>query len=302
MSSVLDYRQCPQCKCEQADCEYNCRTFEEYLQCRKCGYSESVDREEGSEGKETYKPKVVEGAGALFYRWYGAIAYTCYYLATQEEVAEAEQWLREKLAAGQVRPSSAYLSRWDKEAKAVKFVIGDFSKPFSYDPDDEAPEQKGPDDLRPFQLGEKLCQVKLCYSCEHVLDGWMFLLNRQPVPPAGAVFQTSLPCLACLPKCIKSLGFSGADEIAASLGQRRTRLWENRWLDGSGRYVTPAFDHPQTLEEAASHFYAAYPERKQCHPESMGFDLQLEGWSDEDIAAKKWLSSAGRYQSNREKL
>jgi rubredoxin len=91
MSSVLDYQQCPQCKFEQADFEYNCRTFEEYLQCRRCGYSESLDREEDSEGKATYKRNVVEGAGVLFYRGKGAIGYTSYFLATQEEVKKAEQ-------------------------------------------------------------------------------------------------------------------------------------------------------------------------------------------------------------------
>ena len=36
----------------------------------------------------------------------------------------------------------------------------------------------------------------------------------------------------------------------------------------------------------------AFPERGREHPQSMGFQLQLEGWSDEDIAAKKWLSQA----------
>src|ERR1039458_3006823 len=136
MSSVLDYQQCPQCKFEQADFEYNCRTCEESLHCRKCGYSESVDRKEGSEGKATYKHKVVEGAGVLFYRWKGAIAYACYYLATQEEVAKAEQWLREKLAAGQIRPGSAYLSRWNKETQSVEFTIGRLYEFSNYDPDD----------------------------------------------------------------------------------------------------------------------------------------------------------------------
>jgi len=289
MSTVMDYQQCPQCKFEQADREYNCRTFEEYLQCRKCGYSESVNREEGSEGKVTYKHKITEGAGVLFYRRKGAIAYASCYLAAQEEVAEAEQWLREKLAAGQIRPGSAYLSRWNKETESVEFVIGRLYEFSNYDPDDEAPEQKGPDDLRPFQLVEIKYQVKLRYSCEHIIDGWILLLNRQPVPPAGAVFRTSLPCLACLPQYIKSLGISGADVIATSPERRGARLWENRECDGRSVYVTPAFVHPETLQEAASMFYEAYPERKQWHAESMGFRLQLEGWSDEDIAAKKWL-------------
>src|ERR1700722_5155140 len=289
MSIVMDYQQCPQCKFERADREYNCRTFEESLGCRKCGYSEGLDREEDSEGKSTYKHKAVEGAGVLFYRRKGAIGYTCHYLATQDEVAKADQWLREKLATGQVRTRSAYLSSWNEETRSVDFIIGRLNEISDYDLDDEIPEQMGPNDLRPFQIVEQRCQVKLRYSCKHIVDGWILLLHRQPVPVAAKVFRADVPCLECLPQYIDPLGISGADETAASLVKCRTRLWENRWLDGSGEYVTPAFDHPQTLEEAASRFYAAYPERKQCHPESTRFHLQLEGWSDEDIAAKKWL-------------
>ncbi len=289
MSTLMDYIQCPQCGYEQADTEFDCRTTEERTNCRKCGFSEYVDREADSEGKFAFKHQVVEGAGVLFYRWKGAIAYTCHYLAAQEKVIEAEKWLLEKLAAGQMRPGSAYLSRWDKEANAVEFVVGHFSEPFGYDPDDETPEQKGPNDLRQFQLAEKRCMVKLRYSCEHILNGWILLLKGQPERSAGTVFRTSLPCLSCLPKYNKSLGVSDTDETAASPEKRRTWLWENRDCDGRSVYVTPAFVHPETLQEAASMFYEAYPERKQCHPESMGFHLQLEGWTDEEIASKKWL-------------
>ena len=102
MSSVLDYQQCPQCKLEQADFEYNCRTFEEYLQCRRCGYSEVVIREGNSEGKVTYRHEINEGAGVLFYRWKDAIGFLSYYLLTADDVTKAEAWLREKLVAGDV--------------------------------------------------------------------------------------------------------------------------------------------------------------------------------------------------------
>jgi hypothetical protein len=99
MSTVLDYRHCPQCSYEQADIEFDCRTSEERTNCRKCGFSEYVELEQNSEGKAAFKHRVVEGAGVLFYRWKGATGYTGYCLATQEEVAKAEQWLREKLTA-----------------------------------------------------------------------------------------------------------------------------------------------------------------------------------------------------------
>jgi hypothetical protein len=126
MSSVLDYQQCPQCKFEQADFEYKCRTFEEYLQCRRCGYSEVVIREGNSEGQVTYKHKINEGAGVLFYRWKDAIGFLSYCLSTPEEVTEAEEWLRKRLEAGDVDSDSSYLARWNGEKKAVEFVIGTF--------------------------------------------------------------------------------------------------------------------------------------------------------------------------------
>lgn len=289
MSTVLGCMECPQCGYAKADTEYNCRTFEERTNCRKCGFSEYLDRETDCEGKVVFKHRVIEGAGVLFYRWKDGLGYTSHYLPAEEEVTKAEEWLREKLAAGQLRPSSAYVSHWDKEADVVNVIIGRFFEPSDYDPDDEIPEQKGLDDLRPFQLVEKKCEVKLRHSCEHILEGWILLLQGQPAPAATAILCTDVPCLACLPRFICGAGDFSAEEVV-TLCARRTRLWENRELRGSSRYVTPAFDHPQTLEEAASRFYAAYPGRKQWHPESMGFHLQLEGWSDEDIAAKKWLS------------
>jgi hypothetical protein len=181
------------------------------------------------------------------------------------------------------------VSRWDKDDNTVKFVIGRFFELSSYDAYDEISEQQGPLDLRPFQLVEKSQQVKLQYLCEHLADGWLILLNGQPVPGANVVFRTSLFCLDCLSKYTISTSDDGGDQWAAVLEMRRTRLWENRRLDGIGDYVMPAFDHSQTLEDAASRFYTAYPGRKQFHPESVGFLLQLKGWSGEDIAVKKWL-------------
>jgi|HubBroStandDraft_2_1064218.scaffolds.fasta_scaffold1514125_1 hypothetical protein len=38
--------------------------------------------------------------------------------------AEAEQWLRERLAEGEVEPQNSYLTRWNMETKQVELVIG----------------------------------------------------------------------------------------------------------------------------------------------------------------------------------
>lgn len=267
---------CTQCGYDEAETEFNCRTSEESVQCRKCGYCESTDAKWEGENLVGYTHQVTQGAGALFFRRKGAIWYTSYFLATQQEVTDAEKWLREKLACGEVRHSSAYVSRWNEEANAVEFLVGRFFEPGTYDPDDEMPEQRGSSDLRPFQLASKRLQVKLSYSCSHVLDGWIVLLERQPEPPPEKIFATQLPCLDCLP-----------DVAAASPKLPLRHSWENRDLAGGSNIVTPAFSHPESLEESASLFYAAFPERKRMHPQSIGFQLQLEGWSDQEISEKK---------------
>ena len=281
MSYVLDYMKCPQCGYEIADTEFNCRTSEQSLTCRKCGYCESTDAKWEGENLVGYTHNVKEGAGALLYRRKGAIGYAAYHLATPQEVADAEKWLREKLADGEVRPSSAYVSRWNGEANTVEFLVGRFFEPGAYDPDDELAEQRDSSDLRPFRPAASRAQVKLRYCCDHVLDGWIIVLEGQPEPRSGAIFDTYLPCLACIPQVAKT------DQAGVTQELPRRRLWENRELDGRSRSVMPAFDHPDTMEEAASRFYAAYPGRKRCHPESTGFRLQLEGWSDEEIVEKK---------------
>jgi hypothetical protein len=158
-----------------------------------------------------------------------------------------------------------------------------FFEPGTYDPDDEMPEQMGSSDLRPFQLAAKRLQVKLNYSCSHVLDGWIVLLEGQPEPQSRTVFDTHLPCLGCIPR------FTKTGEAGVTQELPRRRLWENRERDGRSKFVTPAFNHPESLEESASLFYAAFPDRKRMHPQRMGFQLQLEGWTDEEIADKKWL-------------
>ena len=280
MSSVLDYRHCPQCKFEQADFEFNCRTSEEYLQCRMCGYCEYVDRETDSEGKVSFKHRVIRGAGALLYRRKGAIGYCARYLATQEEVSEAAQWLSEKLAAGEVRPSSAYLSRWNKETPSVELVIGRLYEFSNYDPDDENPEPNGPNDLRPFQLIEMIRHLRVRYSCDHILDGRIVLLHEQPEPKFEQVFETALPCLSCLPKSLDEIGRLGQYQ---EFRQSRTELWEYRFPQAKDGRVMPAFNHPKTLQEAASLFYLAHPDRKRFFPDSeSAFRHQLHGLPDKE--------------------
>ena len=124
MSTVSDYKQCLQCGFECADCELDCRTNEESLGCRMCGYSVALERVEDGDGKVTWKHTVMEGSGSLFYRPLNSCAVTIHYLSSEEKVLKAEDWLRKELDAGGVHADSAYLTRWNPETKAVECVIG----------------------------------------------------------------------------------------------------------------------------------------------------------------------------------
>lgn len=65
MSYVIDCMKCPQCGYEGADTEFNCRTNEQSVECRKCGYCESHDAKWEGEKLVGYTHNVKEGAGVL---------------------------------------------------------------------------------------------------------------------------------------------------------------------------------------------------------------------------------------------
>jgi hypothetical protein len=56
------------------------------------------------------------------------------YLGNDEDVREAEQWLRTKLAAGDVDPESAYLTRWNAETCSVESIVGTYHELLRHDP------------------------------------------------------------------------------------------------------------------------------------------------------------------------
>ncbi len=180
MTTVQDCIRCPQCGYDGADTGFDCDTDEEDTRCRKCGYSEDWERKESSDGEVKYEHRITEGAGVLFFRAKGVSTHEVHYFATQDGVTESAAWLREKLASGAVHPGTAYVSRWNAEARAVEFVIGRFYEYGSYDPDDEIPEQMGPSDLRPFTLVKKRYHVRLHYCCDHILDAWTFCSKDSP--------------------------------------------------------------------------------------------------------------------------
>jgi hypothetical protein len=285
MSWVMSNITCPQCQLDGADCKDNLRSGEEYITCGRCGYSETLKANLGEDGKLLdYVHEVRPGAGALFYRPQGSPGYCMNALHSDDDVASAERWLRERLSLHQVHRDTAYLTQWDDTKKTFIEVIGQIqdweirSKLSSVDYD-----------LRPFQLVQIRQTRTIKFSCGHSGRATILVLERQSVPDENKVFAAFLPCQSC-EESEAALRQDGAEVVnQSSRLTSRARFWENLAIDGTSDIVTPAFDHPSDLTSSSSLFYAAFPDRKISHPESIGFELQLTGWSDADIRDKKWL-------------
>jgi hypothetical protein len=127
MSSVQDLIECPQCGYKEADYIYYCRIGDDTTSCRRCGYHESWTAKHDQGGSHCgWKHEIDQGFGALCYRGTGEIGFAACNMRSAQELAEAETWLRERLAKGEVEPESSYLTRWNKETKQIEFVIGKF--------------------------------------------------------------------------------------------------------------------------------------------------------------------------------
>ena len=129
MSSVLDQIECRQCGYKQADYQYYCRIAEDVTICRHCGYHESWTAKRDQDGMPCgWTHEIDQGFGALWYTKKGSSEFANSCLRSAQELAEAEQWLRERLAKGEVEPQNSYLTRWNKETKQVELVIGEYSE------------------------------------------------------------------------------------------------------------------------------------------------------------------------------
>jgi hypothetical protein len=125
MSTASDQMKCPQCGYEEADYEFNCQTSGDETLCARCGYQESWDQKNDEDGRSLgWKHYISKGFGVLWYRGTGGIAFACHSLHSQEELAKAERWLKEKLAAGTVEEDTARLTRWNNETRSVELVLG----------------------------------------------------------------------------------------------------------------------------------------------------------------------------------
>jgi hypothetical protein len=130
MSTVSDLVKCPQCGYEEADHEFDCRTRGEETLCNRCGYRESWEAKADENGQFLgWKHDISKGFGVVWYRGISGIAFACRSLHSEEDLAKAESWLREQLAAGTVEWSTARLTRWNNETRSVDLVLGTLDYP-----------------------------------------------------------------------------------------------------------------------------------------------------------------------------
>lgn len=114
------------------------------LKCHMCGYDAGTESLTDAEADACKRFDSVKGYGALAYRL-SAEPDSFYFraFATPGEVPEAEAWLRGKQKSGEISADSAYLTRWDEQAKKVEFVLGAYFTPLDLPrlPHEEIPYQ-----------------------------------------------------------------------------------------------------------------------------------------------------------------
>lgn len=122
MSSVQDYRMCPQCKFKYAIFDYYCKSGAEYIFCERCGYSYRNDQQGEVEtfGVGSFKIMPERGAGVS-----GSFS-------TQEAVTEFLKHFKEgKLVDDDGIPPAVLTFTFQKAGEwFIRDLIKDEVKPF----------------------------------------------------------------------------------------------------------------------------------------------------------------------------
>ena len=133
MSSVQDTVKCPQCGgCYTTD--FDCRTFEEFRFCHRCGKKELVILVRDENGNALYdadnKPQFTEeshfgyGCLCLAGKKGGSTLYSLTNPLTDEELANIQgSFNRDVVDIGK-----SYLTKWDADKKDVVSVFGEVPK------------------------------------------------------------------------------------------------------------------------------------------------------------------------------
>jgi len=129
MSSVQDTVKCPQCGgCYTTD--FDCRTFEEFKFCNRCGKKELVTLVRDKNGNTVYdadnKPQYKEeshfGYGCL--NLAGKKGGATLYSMTEPLTDEAAEEIRNSFNTELVDIGKSYLTKWDENTKDVVALFG----------------------------------------------------------------------------------------------------------------------------------------------------------------------------------
>lgn len=135
MSSVQDTVKCPQCGGEYTT-DFDCRTFEEFKFCSRCGKKELVSLIRDENGNAVYdadnKPQYREeshfgyGCLCLVGKKGGATLYSMTEPLNDETAKELQNSFNTEL----VDVGKSYLTKWDPDKKDVVAVFGEVPKTF----------------------------------------------------------------------------------------------------------------------------------------------------------------------------
>lgn len=131
MSSVTDYEKCPQCGGIYV-VDFNCRTYEEYKFCHRCGKTEeySMIRDANDKpvldekGLPKYESKENDGYGSIRIAGKKGIS-TCYSFSEPFDLEEMKKDYLKTLESPDVDEEKSYLICWDAEEKKIVVIFGD---------------------------------------------------------------------------------------------------------------------------------------------------------------------------------
>lgn len=127
MSRVTVTWKCPQCGHPHALSEFNCRDRSRENIFFRCGYEESdgpvLDADHQVKG---WKIESKYGAGAMRHGEVPGGSSVMYCLHENQEIADAEAWLREQIASKMLAETACYLKRYNEKTEQVEMVVGSF--------------------------------------------------------------------------------------------------------------------------------------------------------------------------------
>lgn len=136
MSTVRDYKKCPQCG-GVCSTDFDCKSLEYYAYCQRCGYSYTHEIRRYPGGKA-----ITRNNGCPIYKDKEKRGYGVMRLASKEGIAKLyrlsfweSRWARRTihmfLQTEIADPEMSYLFVWDRKSKNYKSIYGKI--PQSYD-------------------------------------------------------------------------------------------------------------------------------------------------------------------------